>query len=76
MSMVVSVVDSRNSTCGLVPATLVYPNNTRVVNGTTIYDVETSRNSNVPGTDSRTAGSPVDSRAAGQAPQNSRAALG
>lgn len=81
---VVSVIDSRNSTAGLVPATHLYPNNTRTVQGTVVYDVETSNISTVdlaghptvPGTDSRTAGAPVDSRVAGIIPQNSRAALG
>lgn len=74
--MAASVVDSRNSTCGLVAGTFTYPNGNRSVQGTATYDVETSRNSSVPGTDSRTAGAPVDSRVAAIIPQNSRAALG
>lgn len=49
---------------------------TRTVNAAVISDVQTSSNSTVPGTDSRTAGAPVDSRQAGNIPQNSRAALG
>jgi hypothetical protein len=48
----------------------------RTVQGAQIDDVQTSSNANVPGTDSRTAGAPVDSRVAGIKPQNSRAALG
>lgn len=46
-----------------------FPNSSRNVNGTSIYDVQTSSNSAVPGTDSRTAGAPV---ASGTYPQNSR----
>jgi hypothetical protein len=46
-----------------------FPNNTRNVNGTFIYDVQTSSNSAVPGTDSRKAGAPVTSSSL---PQNSR----
>lgn len=49
-----------------------FPNASRSVQGALIYDVQTSSNPSVPGVDSRTAGAPVDSRAAGQAPQNSR----
>jgi hypothetical protein len=45
------------------------PNTSRSVNGTLIYDVQTSSNSAVPGTDSRTALAPV---ACGTYPQNSR----
>jgi hypothetical protein len=67
-----SVPDCRNSTCGLVPTTHVYPNGSRTVQGTLIYDQETSNNSTVPSTDSRTAGAPVDSRVASIIPQNSR----
>jgi hypothetical protein len=46
------------------------PNTSRTVQGTKIYDVQTSSNSAVPGTDSRAVGAPVDSRVS--APQNSR----
>jgi hypothetical protein len=47
-----------------------FPNKSRTVNGTSIYDVQTSSNPAVPGTDSRTAGAPVDSRV--NKPTNSR----
>lgn len=57
-----SVPDSRNFA--------TFPNTSRDVQGTLIYDVQTSSNSTVPGVDSRTAGAPVDSRVS--APQNSR----
>lgn len=46
------------------------PNASRNLQGTLIYDVQTSSNHTVPGTDSRKAGAPVDSRVS--APQNSR----
>jgi hypothetical protein len=46
------------------------PNASRDVQGTSIYDVQTSCNPAVPGTDSRAAGAPVDCRVS--APQNSR----
>lgn len=46
-----------------------FPNASRTINGTKIYDVQTSSNSAVPGTDSRKAGAPVDSSTQ---PQNSR----
>ena len=46
-----------------------FPNASRSVNGTLIYDVQTSSNPAVPGTDSRKAGIPV---ASGTYPQNSR----
>ena len=59
-----SQVDSRVSPYG--------PNASRTVQGTVTYDVQTSSNPNVPLVDSRAAGAPVDSRAAGQAPQNCR----
>jgi hypothetical protein len=68
-----SVPDCRISTCGLVPTTNVYPNNSVTVQGTITYDVETSNNPAVPGTDSRAAGAPVDSRVASIVPQNNRA---
>jgi hypothetical protein len=48
------------------------PNTSRTVQGTQIFDVETSTNAAVPGTDSRAAGAPVDSRVAAIIPQNSR----
>jgi len=67
-----SVPDCRNSYCGLVQTTHVYPNGNRTVQGTVIYDVETSNNAAIPPTDSRTAGAPVDSRTASNKPQNSR----
>jgi hypothetical protein len=65
-----SVPDCRDSYCGLVPVTHLYPNGSRTVQGTKIYDVETSNNPAVPPTDSRKAGAPVDSRVS--SPQNSR----
>jgi len=48
------------------------PNTSRTVQGTQIFDVETSDNAAVPGTDSRVGGAPVDSRVAAIVPQNSR----
>jgi hypothetical protein len=60
-STVYSQPDSRNYA--------TFPNSSRSVNGTLIYDVQTSSNPAVPGTDSRTAGAPV---ASGTYPQNSR----
>ena len=48
------------------------PNASRNVNGTLIYDVQTSSNSAIPPTDSRTQGAPVDSRVAANIPTNSR----
>ncbi len=69
-------VDSPGFTCsggGTVPwsstDSRVTPNASRTVNQTKIYDVQTSLNPSVPGTDSRTAGAPV---ASGTYPQNSR----
>jgi hypothetical protein len=47
-------------------------NTSRTVQGTKIFDVETSTNAAVPGTDSRAADAPVDSRVAAIVPQNSR----
>jgi hypothetical protein len=47
----------------------IFPNKSRNVNQTLIYDVQTSSNSVVPGTDSRKAGAPVPSSSL---PQNSR----
>lgn len=44
----------------------------RTVQGTLIYDVQTSANAAIPPTDSRTQGAPVDSRVAANIPQNSR----
>jgi hypothetical protein len=64
-----SVPDCRISYCGLVPTTHLYPNGSRNVNGTLIYDVETSNNPAIPPTDSRAAGAPT---ASGTYPQNSR----
>lgn len=49
-----------------------FPNSSRDVNGTLIYDVQTSSNSAVPGTDSRAAGAPVDCRVSPNIPLNSR----
>jgi hypothetical protein len=59
-----SQVDSRVSPRG--------PNASRTVQGTATYDVQISSNPKVPLVDSRAAGAPVDSRVAGQAPQNCR----
>lgn len=59
-----SVPDCRKAPSG--------PNADRDVQGTLTYDVQTSSNVSVPGTDSRTAGAPVDSRVAPNVPQNSR----
>lgn len=67
-----SVPDCRISTCGLVPTTHVYPNGNRTVQGTKIYDVETSNNPAIPPVDSRKAGAPVDCRVSPNIPQNSR----
>lgn len=47
-----------------------FPNSAELESGTYVFDVQTSSNSSVPGTDSRTAGAPVDSRAS--KPTNSR----
>lgn len=66
---VYSVPDCRISYCGLVPITNHYPNNSRTVQDTEIYDVETSNNPAIPPVDSRAAGAPV---ASGTYPQNSR----
>jgi hypothetical protein len=52
-----------------VPDSRVKPNASRNVQGTLIYDVQTSSNPNIPPTDSRVS-KPVDSRLS--APQNSR----
>lgn len=46
----------------------------RTIQGAQIDDVQTSANSAVPGTDSRTAGALVDCRVSPNAPQNSRVA--
>jgi hypothetical protein len=59
-----NVVDCRNYG--------TFPNKSRDVNGTLIFDVQTSSNPAVPETDSRTFGAPVDSRAFSSVPQNSR----
>jgi hypothetical protein len=67
-----SVPDCRNSYCGLVPTTNVYPNGSVNVQGTLTYTVETSNNPAIPPVDSRTAGAPVDSRVSPNIPQNSR----
>jgi hypothetical protein len=48
------------------------PNASRTVQGTKIYDVQTSSNSAIPPKDSRAAGAPVDSRVSPNIPQNSR----
>src|SRR5579859_2735060 len=48
------------------------PNTSRTVQGTKIFDVQTSDNATVPGVDSRAAGAPVDCRVASIIPQNSR----
>lgn len=52
-----------------VPDCRLHPNASRNVNGTLIYDVQTSSNPTIPPTDSRKAGAPV---ASGTYPQNSR----
>ena len=52
--------------------TSTFPNQSRNVNETLIYDVQTSSNSAVPGVDSRTAGAPVDCRVSPNIPINSR----
>jgi hypothetical protein len=49
-----------------------FPNSSRTVNQTKIYDVQTSSNSAVPGTDSRAAGAPTDDRITPNIPENSR----
>jgi hypothetical protein len=59
-----SVPDCRVSPAG--------PNSSRVVQGTLIYDVQTSSNPAIPPTDSRATGAPVDSRQSSQTPLNSR----
>jgi hypothetical protein len=46
----------------------------RTVQGTLIYDVQTSSNHAIPPTDSRKAGALVDSRMTAYIPQNSRTA--
>jgi hypothetical protein len=48
------------------------PNSSRTVQGTKIYDVQTSSNPAIPPKDSRAAGAPVDSRVSPNIPQNSR----
>lgn len=58
-----SVPDSRTSSSSS-------PNASRVVQGTSIYDVQVSDNAAVPGVDDRTQGAPVDSRT--NIPTNSR----
>jgi hypothetical protein len=50
-----------------------FPNNSRTVQGTEIYDVS-AHPSTIPPVDSRAAGAPVDSRVASIIPQNSRVA--
>jgi hypothetical protein len=60
-----SRVDSRQA----VPGFGRGPNASRVLNGTIVYDVQTSSNAKIPPTDSRKAGAPV---ACGTYPQNSR----
>jgi hypothetical protein len=56
--------------CRVAPAG---PNSSRNVQGTLIYDVQTSSNPAVPGTDSRVSPNiPVDSRVSPNIPQNSR----
>lgn len=64
MSIPYSVPDCRVAPFG--------PNGSRNVQNTLIYDVQTSSNPAVPGTDSRAAGAPVDSRQAPNIPENSR----
>lgn len=64
---VYSPVDSRDFA--------TFPNQFRTVQGSKIYDVQTSSNASVPSADSRAAGAPVDSRVAPNIPQNSRAPL-
>lgn len=49
------------------------PNASRSVQGTLIYDKQTSSNSAIPGVDSRVQGAPVDCRISPNIPQNSRA---
>ncbi len=55
--------------CRVAPAG---PNSSRVVQGTLIYDVQTSSNKAIPPTDSRASGAPIDSRASSNVPLNSR----
>lgn len=55
--------------CRVAPAG---PNASRTVQGTVIYDVQTSSNHAIPPTDSRAAGALVDSRVSPNIPQNSR----
>ena len=55
--------------CRVAPAG---PNASRNVQGTLIYDVQTSSNPAIPPVDSRRAGAPVDSRVSPNIPQNSR----
>jgi hypothetical protein len=59
-----SVPDDRNYA--------TFPNAERTVQGTEIFDVQTSDNAAVPGVDSRAAGAPVDCRVSPNIPQNSR----
>lgn len=60
-----SVTDSRNY--------FIFPNASRNLNGTKIYDVQTSSNPAVPGKDCRVQGAPVDCRLnPPNVPQNSR----
>ena len=63
-----SPVDSRQAVPGFGPG----PNAFRTVQGSSIYDVQTSSNPAVPGKDSRTV-KPTDCRIAPNIPQNSRA---
>jgi hypothetical protein len=55
--------------CRVAPAG---PNASRNVQGTSIYDVQTSSNHAIPPVDSRAAGAPVDCRVSPNIPQNSR----
>jgi hypothetical protein len=55
-----------------LPDCRLSPNSSRVVQGTLIYDVQTSSNPAIPPTDSRAAGAPVDSRISSNVPLNSR----
>lgn len=63
--MASSVIDSRNPKPSGATS--------RTVQGTLIFDVQTSSNAAIPPVDSRAAGlAPVDSRVAANIPQNSR----
>ncbi len=62
-----SAIDSRHAVPGMGPG----PNAFRTVQLTNIYDVQTSSNAAVPGTDSRVS-KPVDSRVTSIKPLNSR----